>query len=143
MGQAKDLTNFAVNETPKFFTNNLEGLKNNSSEDLKKILNYENTVTDINKKFAEVGAIKNCVQEKEDSSDVNYGFDISLNNKVEVGLTGNYSVRCYGEKKPWDIYVDVKRENSKWVVDNYQFDLKLENQFDSNSKDNETNNSAE
>ena len=134
LGSSRSLKNFAETETPNFFANNLEWLKNNSTDELKKVLAYDATVNDINKKFADVGAIKNCVQEKNDSTSVTYGPTMNTAS-IEVGLTGSYSVRCFGENKPFDLFVDVKRKDGKWVVDTYQFDLKLEDSFDTNPSD--------
>ncbi len=134
LGSSNSLKKFAEAETPNFFTNNLDWLKNNSTDELKKVLSYDTTVNDINKKFADVGAIKNCTQEKNDTTSVAYGPTMNTAS-IEVGLTGNYSVRCFGEKKPFDLFVDVKYKNGEWLVDTYQFDVKLEKSFDTNSPD--------
>lgn len=134
LGSSNSLKKFAETETPNFFANNLEWLKNNSTDELQKVLVYEATVNDINKKFTDIGTIKNCVQEKNDDTSVMYGPTMNTAS-IEVGLTGSYSVRCFGEKKPFDLFVDVKNKNGKWLVDSYQFDVKLEDGFDRNPSD--------
>lgn len=138
LGSSNSLKKFAETQTPNFFANNLEWLKNNSTDELKKVLAYDATVNDINKKFVDVGVIKNCTQEKNDTTSVAYGPTMNTAS-IEVGLTGNYSVRCFGEKKPFDLFVAVKHKNGKWLVDTYQFDVKLEDGFDSNPSDSDKN----
>lgn len=130
------LSAFAKNETPAFFNNNFEVLKNNSTERLTSILSFPKTIEELDKKFSEVGTIKSCEQDKYNETYVNYGWDAEANG-FYFELTGAYSIRCYGEDKPFDLYVSTKYKDGKWLVENYKFDTQLEQSFDTN-KDNKS-----
>lgn len=131
------LTDFANNQTASLFTNNFEGLKNNSTAKLKTVLDYPKTIEELSKKFEEVGAVKSCTQDKYDYADVAYGLDGEVVG-FEMRLGGDYSIRCVGENKPFDVMVSARYEGGRWLVDDYTFDTELEEGFDANADDKET-----
>ncbi len=126
-GSSRDLRSFATKETPQFFSANLEGLKANATDELNRKLT-EGTVSAVKKEFADVGAIQSCVFEKTDESSVSYGGSMNFNS-VEYGLSGDYGMSCYGEKKPFDVTVHAKYQNGSWKVDDYSVNTNLEKGF--------------
>ncbi len=127
MGYISGVKSFAAEKTAGLFDENLAGLRAESTDDLKKVLT-DGVVQSVMKEFADVGAVKSCTQEKWDSSDIAYGpvFNYS---SFEMALTGSYTIRCYGEKKPFDVEIMLKRQGGEWKVDNYTYNVELEKDF--------------
>ncbi len=71
------------------------------------MLLYGNTTKKLAEEFMAVGLIKECTQGKNDINIVSFGPYMNFNT-VAIGLKGIYSVRCYGEKKPFDFKAIVE-----------------------------------
>jgi len=126
---ANKLKEFAITQTPNFFDEQLAGFKINSTPELNKVLSYEATSNDIYLKFSEAGNIKECLQEEFDINQVAYGFSFDRN-ILKLKLEGNYSVRCYGENKPFDFQAIVEYKSNKWLIKDYIFNLDINKDFD-------------
>lgn len=128
MSFAQKLQNFATTQTPTFFSNNLNGLINNSTDHLSKVLSYGDTTKKLTDEFSAVGVIKECVPEKNDISIVSFGPYMNFNS-VAIGLNGMYSIRCYGDKKPFDFQAILEYKKGTWHVDDYQYNIDIDKDF--------------
>lgn len=124
------LKEFAIQQTPTFFSDNLSNLKNNSTDNLKRVLSYEAETSDMLEKFSAVGQTKECVREKNNTSQVNVGFYFADSDKLTFGVRGFYSVRCYGENKPFDFMAAMEHKDGKWLIDDYNFYSEIGKDFD-------------
>lgn len=128
-GYLNNLKNFTIKNTPNFFNNDFVGLKENSTENLKKVLSYEKEMENMKKQFAEIGNIKECEKTKENLNTITFGPYMNFE-KINIGIRGNYAVRCYGENKAFDFYGTMKYENKKWLIDDYTLNADISKDFD-------------
>lgn len=134
MNYTDELISFANSKTPHFFENNLSLLKENSTDELKRILSYSKETEETQKQISEVGNIKECVQEREDGYTIQYGSYTDVD-KLLVGLRGFYSTRCYGEQKAFDFVATTKYENGRWLIDNYLLNANIGKDFSIDKKE--------
>jgi len=126
MGYYNSLRDFSSTKTFEFFNNDFEILKENSTDNFKRLISYENEIKELKDELEKVGQINECIQEKYDYRLVSFGPNLKYN-KLNLDLLGEYSIRCYGENKSFDLLVFTEYENGRWLVDSYKINSNLGN----------------
>ncbi|MDO9399810.1 MAG: hypothetical protein Q7T79_03975 [bacterium] len=140
IGYSNKLNKFAAEITPTFFENDFAALKDNSTERLKRLVSYEKEMENIKKELIDIGKVTECVKEKGNYNFVYFGPNYEGESDYEafsnIGLTGAYSRRCYGEKKSFDIVSQVEYKNGKWLIDTFNLKSDINKEiFEKTDKD--------
>jgi hypothetical protein len=123
-GYTKSLDDFSTSQTQSFFQDDFAALKEVSTDNFKRLISYESEISDLKEELEMVGDIKECVHGKYDYSLVGFGPNFRYD-KLDIGLLGSYSLRCYGEKKSFDIVVFAENQDGGWLVDSYKINTNL------------------
>ena len=126
---SNNLRDFTIKNTPNFFNNDFIGLKENSTENLKKVLSYDKEIENMKKQFVEIGNIKECEKSKDSMNIITFGPYIKFE-KINIGIRGSYSVRCYGENKAFDFNGYMEYKDKKWLIDDYLLNTDISKDFD-------------
>ncbi len=123
-GQLRSLNEFAVQTSPTFFGDDLATVKSYGDKNMVKLLSYDKEAALVKKEIGEVGRVSSCEFQPENTSSVKYGI-ITTFDQVDLGTTGTYGIRCYGENKPIDLQLNLKKENGKWIITTFNYDIEL------------------
>lgn len=122
---SKSLNEFAVKVSPTFFGDNLETIKKYGDQNIIKMLSYENETKKMRDDMAGIGKVSECSFDLSGTySKVTYS-PVTRVNTLNYLVTGEYLIRCYGEKKPIDITLNLTKHKNNWEITGFQYNNEL------------------
>jgi hypothetical protein len=118
------IKDFAISVTPKVLTSDLKALKDYSTPDLAKVVEYDSEFSAYKEKIKGVGAIKNCAVSDGDSIEVAF-VPVTNSDGTSYRYTASYSVRCYGENKMIAVGIVLVNKEKQWQISDFAFNANI------------------
>ncbi len=123
--ESKSLNNFATTVSPTFFGNNLETIRTNGNPNIMKLLSYEDETNKMRDDFDGIGKVTECSFDVDGTySKVKFG-PVTRVNKLNYLVTGEYLIRCYGDKKAIDLTIYLTKGGDQWKIDSFGYNSDL------------------